>query len=253
MDYNQGYNNEINTGDDDKQETYLGTSKLSTAGTTTIPAKVRSKAFMKPEDEISYFVNSDGDIIIRNLSRKDLITPGTDYLVKAIDEIISSDYRVIFFSGNSMPYYPPAIMAAYVQITMGEFMGGAIEFTDEVESTYEKYIKGDTQSFNSWTIPHEEDKKLYREVTRYKSNDKDITMYLINAMSNSSEISKEVPKILENTNAKIVILSINNHHESSLNQVKNLEKYIRITYNAHTPLKVEEVDLIKNKINEIQY
>lgn len=253
MDNSKGFNNEINTGNEEKHETYLGTSKLSTAGTTTIPAKVRSKTYMNAEDEISYFINSDGDIIIRNLSKTDLITPGTDYLVRAIDEIISNDHRVIFFGGNKMPYYPPAIMAAYIQITKGEFMGGAIEFTDKVEDTYEKYVNGDTKSFNSLNTLREEDKKLYREIIRYKSNKKDTAMYLINAISNPSEIVEEIPRILDNTDAKIIILSINNHHESSLKQVKKLESYIRITYDAYNPLKVEEVDLIKGDIKELKY
>lgn len=78
-------------------------------------------------------------------------------------------------------------------------------------------------------------------------------MYLINAISNPSEIMEEIPRILENTDAKIIILSINNHHESSLKQVKKLDSYIRITYDEHNPLKVEEVDLIKDDIKELKY
>lgn len=219
---------------------YLGSSKASSAGTTTIPAKVRQKTGMLPEDELHYFINEEGDIVIKNISKRDLINLGTDYVVREFDKILKNDERVFFYYGNAMPYYGPAIMAAYIQFNEGKFNNGMIELTENGEKLYGEFIENKLEDHVRRNF-RPEDRKFYNELLRYKSNEA-ASLYIINAMSNSEDI-KEIPKILKGSNAKVLVLSINNHYESDLQRV--VDKYLHIQYDSRNPIVVSAIDVKK--------
>lgn len=221
-------------------EIYLGSSKLSTAGTTTIPAKVRQKAGLLPEDEFDYYITPEGDILIKNTSKKDLLTLGADFVVREFDRILKSDERVFFFYGNAVPYYGPAIMAAYIQFNKGKFNEGVIELTENGDTLYKEFINDELEDWKKRNF-RPEDKKFYNELLRYKSNDP-TSLYLINAMTNHHDIA-DIPKLLKNPDVKVFVLSINNHHESDLKNV--VDQYIHIQYDSHHPIVATKIDVKK--------
>lgn len=236
---------------DKESAIYLGSSKLSGAGTTTIPAKVRQKSYMLTEDELNYFLLPNGDILIKNAAKKDLLTLGADYVVREFERILNQEGRVFYFYGNAMPYYGPAIMAAYVQMYQGKFNDGIIELAEGVEPLYKDYANDALTDNYQKSKFRPEDKKLFNELTRYKHNspaDTTASLILMNPMICMHDL-KDIPKLLENTNAKIFVLSINNHYESDLESV--VEEYIHVRYDENTPITVKKINVKKGTEEEL--
>ena len=234
---------------DDNKYKHMGSTKLSQGGTTTIPSKLRAKAYWLPEDVISFYYNNENGIVkAKNETISELVTAGNEFLAKSILDTFKENTPVIVYQGDKGSYYPSEILAALLQCIKGKIScDGEDQFFEFMEDklNLEDGIKGDDD-----LLP--QDKLLYREVRRYYSERNSVGMYLANYHeAGHIPIKDKIEKIMRIGETQILIFGTNNSWEKALQLVNNLEEYIFIKYTSDTAFTVEKRNAKKGTIETI--